>query len=176
MSLGTRLPSSQLCLPTYPYFIQRPVVTRWLSNLLRQVLPPSQQVVENPPLFQDSKYVLDTYSGWNGLGHVPTLNLLGWATLHHNKLTGPVSVTSSALHVFIGVGNTDQAFLDRMGPQMEIRHGWDGVKAAATFEGGVKAGLGGGEDKRRSPCCESFAADGLSCPLFRQGDWGLYAQ
>lgn len=37
------------------HFIQRPVVTRWLSNLLRQVLPPSQQVVENPPLFQDSK-------------------------------------------------------------------------------------------------------------------------
>ena len=88
---------------------------------------------------------------------MPTLNL-PWGHQDHNKLTGPVSVTSSAFGVFIGVGNTDQAFLDRMGPQMEIRHGWGGVKAAATFEGVRKAGLGGGEDKRRSPCCESFAA------------------
>lgn len=88
---------------------------------------------------------------------MPTLNL-PWGHQDHNKLTGPVSVTSSAFGVLIGVGNTDQAFLDRMGPQMEIRHGWDGVKAAATFEGVREAGLGGGEDKSRSPCCESFAA------------------
>ena len=45
-----------------------------------------------------------------------------------------------------------------MGPQMEIRHGWDGVKAAATFGGVREAGPGGGEDKSRSPWCESFAA------------------
>ena len=56
---------------------------------------------------------------------MPALNL-PWGHQDHNKLTGPVSVTSSA---------TDQASLDRMGPQMEIRHGWDGVKAAATFGG-----------------------------------------
>ena len=57
----------------------------------------------------------------------------------------------------MGVGNTDQAPLDRLGPQMEIRHDWDGVKAAATFAGVREAGLGRGEDKSRSPC-ESFAA------------------
>ena len=60
--------------------------------------------------------------------------------------------------MLIGVGNTDQASLDWMGPQMEIRHDWDGVKAAATFGGVREAGLGRGEDKSRSPCSESFAA------------------
>lgn len=56
-----------------------------------------------------------------------------WGHQDPNKLTGPVSVTNSALGMVIGVGNTDLVSLGHMDPQMEIRHSWDGDKAAAII-------------------------------------------
>lgn len=124
----------QLCLPRY---LPEGRFILWLEDAYQSswdkcslIHGKSQSVLFCPSTPSRSP---DTHPDWKGVGHVSTLKQ-SLGSPGPNKLTGSVSVKSSTLVAVAVDGNTEPASLKQVHPQMEIRHGRDGGKDAATID------------------------------------------